>query len=65
MLLVSGAEDHTVPDVSTRPTLKQYRHSAAITELKRFEGRGPVAHGRPRLEEVADATLQWLHEHDL
>jgi pimeloyl-ACP methyl ester carboxylesterase len=40
LLLISGTEDHTVPDVSTRSTLKQYRHSTAVTELKQFEHRG-------------------------
>jgi hypothetical protein len=40
LLLISGKEDHTVPDVVTRSTLKQYRDSTALTELKKFEGRG-------------------------
>ena len=40
LLLISGTADHTVPDVVTRSTLKQYRDSAAVTELKQFEGRG-------------------------
>jgi pimeloyl-ACP methyl ester carboxylesterase len=60
LLLISGKQDHTVPDVSTRSTLKQYRDSAAITELKQFEGRGhslTIDHG---WREVADATLEWL-----
>jgi pimeloyl-ACP methyl ester carboxylesterase len=60
LLLTSGKQDHTVPDVSTRSTLKQYRDSAAITELKQFEGRGhslTIDHG---WREVADATLEWL-----
>jgi pimeloyl-ACP methyl ester carboxylesterase len=65
LLLISGTEDHTVPDVSTRSTLKQYRHSQAVTELKQFEGRGhslTVDHGWP---EVADAVLAWLAAQDL
>jgi hypothetical protein len=37
-LLISGKQDHTVPDVSTRSTLKQYRDSTAVTELKQFGG---------------------------
>jgi pimeloyl-ACP methyl ester carboxylesterase len=60
LLLISGKQDHTVPDVSTRSTLKQYRDSEAVTELKQFEGRGhslTVDHG---WREVADATLEWL-----
>jgi pimeloyl-ACP methyl ester carboxylesterase len=60
LLLTSGKQDHTVPDVSTRSTLKQYRDSTAVTELKQFEGRGhslTIDHG---WREVADATLEWL-----
>jgi pimeloyl-ACP methyl ester carboxylesterase len=60
LLLVSGLEDHTVPDVVTRSTLKQYRDSAAVTELKQFEGRGhslTIDHG---WEDVAHAVLDWL-----
>jgi pimeloyl-ACP methyl ester carboxylesterase len=60
LLLISGTQDHTVPDVVTRSTLKQYRDSTAVTELKQFEGRGhslTVDSGWPA---VADAVLQWL-----
>ena len=65
LLLISGLEDHTVPDVVTRSTLKQYRKSAAVTELKQFEGRGhslTIDHG---WREVADAVLAWLAEQGL
>ena len=65
LLLISGLEDHTVPDVVTRSTLKQYRKSDAVTELKQFEGRGhslTVDHG---WREVADAVLGWLKEQGL
>ncbi|MBO0843054.1 MAG: alpha/beta fold hydrolase [Nocardioides sp.] len=65
LLLISGTADHTVPDVVTRSTLKQYRDSAAVTELKKFEGRGhslTVDHG---WKDVAEAVLGWLHEKGL
>lgn len=65
LLLISGLEDHTVPDVVTRSTLKQYRKSSAVTELKQFEGRGhslTIDHGWP---EVADAVLAWLNDQGL
>ena len=65
LLLISGLEDHTVPDVVTRSTLKQYRDSTAITELKQFEGRGhslTVDSGWP---DVADAVLDWLKSNGL
>lgn len=60
LLLISGTADHTVPDVVTRSTLKQYRDSMAVTELEKFEGRGhslTIDHG---WGDVADAVLQWL-----
>jgi len=60
LLLISGVEDHTVPDVSTRSTLKQYRHSTAVTELKQFEHRGHSLTIDSGWKEVADATLAWL-----
>jgi esterase/lipase len=65
LLLISGMEDHTVPDVVTRSTLKQYRKSSAVTELKQFEGRGhslTIDHG---WRDVADAVLIWLKEQGL
>jgi pimeloyl-ACP methyl ester carboxylesterase len=60
LLLISGTADHTVPDVVTRSTFKQYRDSAAVTELQQFEGRGhslTIDHG---WQDVADAALTWL-----
>ena len=65
LLLISGLEDHTVPDVVTRSTLKRYRDSTAVTELKQFEGRGhslTIDHG---WKEVADAILDWLKTNGL
>jgi pimeloyl-ACP methyl ester carboxylesterase len=62
LLLISGVEDHTVPDVTTRGSFKQYRRSTAVTELKHFEGRGhslTIDHG---WKDVADATLAWLKD---
>ena len=60
LLLISGTADHTVPDVVTRSTLKQYRDSTAVTELQQFEGRGhslTIDHG---WRDVAEAVLKWL-----
>jgi hypothetical protein len=31
LLLTMGEQDHTVPEVITKSTLKQYRHSEAVT----------------------------------
>src|SRR5580692_2330972 len=60
LLLISGVEDHTVPDVTTRSTLKQYRHYTAITEFKQFEHRGHSLTIYSGWQEVADAVLAWL-----
>jgi pimeloyl-ACP methyl ester carboxylesterase len=60
LLLISGGRDHTVPDVTTRSTLKQYRHSAAVTELQTFEDRGHSLTVDRSWPEVADAVLSWL-----
>jgi pimeloyl-ACP methyl ester carboxylesterase len=65
LLLISGTADHTVPDVVTRSTLKQYRGSAAITELTQFEGRGHSLTIDGGWRAVADAVLDWLHAHGL
>jgi pimeloyl-ACP methyl ester carboxylesterase len=60
LLIISGTEDHTVPDVSTRATFKQYEKSSADTELRQIPGRGhslTIDHG---WAEVAEIVLQWL-----
>lgn len=65
LLLISGLEDHTVPDVVTRSTLKQYRTSTALTELRQFEGRGHSLTIDDGWSEVAKAILSWLDERGL
>jgi len=65
LLLVSGTADHTVPDVVTRSTLKQYRDSTATTELKQFEGRGHSLTIDAGWREIAEAVLDWLKVNDL
>jgi pimeloyl-ACP methyl ester carboxylesterase len=65
LLLISGTADHTVPDVVTRSTLKQYRDSAAVTELKQFQGRGHSLTIDSGWKEVAEAVLDWLKTNGL
>jgi pimeloyl-ACP methyl ester carboxylesterase len=60
LLLISGTEDHTVPDKVTRSTLKQYRDSSAVTEFKQFEGRGHSLTIDAGWKDVANAVLDWL-----
>lgn len=65
LLLISGTEDNTVPDVTTNATMKQYRDSAAVTELIRFHGRGhslTIDHG---WRDVATEILVWLGQQGL
>jgi alpha-beta hydrolase superfamily lysophospholipase len=65
LLLISGTADHTVPDVVTRSTLKQYRDSTAVTELKQFEGRGHSLTIDSGWREVAESILEWLKANGL
>jgi hypothetical protein len=60
LLLISDLEDHTVPDVVTRSTLKQCRDSTAVTELTRFEGRGHSLTVDSGWKKVADPVPYWL-----
>jgi alpha-beta hydrolase superfamily lysophospholipase len=65
LLLIMGGRDHTVPEAVTRATLKQYRHSEAVSDIKEFADRAhslTIDHG---WREVADTTLTWLKQHAL
>ncbi len=64
-MLISGTADHTVPDVTTQASFRQYRDSTAVTELKQFEGRGhslTIDHG---WGDVAAACITWLRDKGL
>lgn len=65
LLLISGTADHTVPDVVTRSTMKEYRDSTAVTELKQFEGRGHSLTLDGGWQDVAHAVLDWLKTNSL
>ena len=52
-----------MPPVVTRATLKQYRNSSAITELKEIPGRGHSLAIDSGWREVADTALTWLRGH--
>ncbi|OHV28976.1 MULTISPECIES: alpha/beta hydrolase [Pseudofrankia] len=60
LLLISGQEDRTVPDVVTRAAYKLYGDSSAITDLKQFPGRGHSLVIDSGWRQVADYTLEWL-----
>jgi pimeloyl-ACP methyl ester carboxylesterase len=60
LLITAGLDDHTVPPVLSHSTQHRYRHSAAVTEMKEFPGRGHSLTIDSGWREVADACLAWL-----
>lgn len=65
LLLIMGGRDHTVPESVTRATLKQYRHSHAVTDIKDFPDRAHSLTIDSGWSEVADTSLAWLQEQSL
>ncbi len=61
LLLTMGGKDHTVPEAITKSTLKQYRHSSAVTDLVEFADRGHSLTIDSGWREVAEACLAWLN----
>lgn len=60
-----GGQDHTVPEAITKSTLKQYKHSDAVTDLIEFEDRGHSLTFDSGWREVADGCLAWLDKQGL
>jgi pimeloyl-ACP methyl ester carboxylesterase len=65
LLLIMGGQDHTVPEAITKSTLKQYRHSTAVTDLVEFPDRGHSLTVDSGWRAVADACLDWLAQQGL
>lgn len=65
LLLIMGGKDHTVPETITKSTLKQYRHSEAVTEIIDFPDRAHSLTIDSGWREIADTSLNWLHRHGL
>jgi alpha-beta hydrolase superfamily lysophospholipase len=65
LLLIMGGKDHTVPEAITKSTLKQYKHSSAVTDLKEFGDRGHSLVIDKGWAEVADTVLAWLEQQSL
>ena len=65
LLLISGGQDNTVPEVVTRATLKQYRHSDAVTDFLEFPDRSHSLTIDAGWRAVADACFAWLKTNDL
>ena len=59
-----GKQDHTVPEAITKSTVKQYRHSTAVTDLEEFDrGHSLTIDGGWRA--VASECLNWLAKQGL
>jgi predicted esterase len=64
LLLTMGSQDHTVPEAITKSTVKQYRHSATVTDVREFD-RGHSLTIDSGWRDVADACLAWLNKYEL
>ena len=60
LLLISGSDDHTVPPVIVKSTLKNYRNSKAVAEYKEFSNRGHSLTIDSGWKEIAEYCLTWL-----
>ncbi|GAA2537467.1 hypothetical protein GCM10010435_00580 [Winogradskya consettensis] len=65
LLLMTGGKDNTVPEAVVRATLKQYRHSDAVTDIAEFPGKGHSLSIDSGWHEVADTALTWLRRQGL
>jgi pimeloyl-ACP methyl ester carboxylesterase len=65
LLLMMGGKDHTVPEAVTKATLKQYRHSDAVTDIHEFPDRAHSLTIDSGWRDVADKSLSWLAEQGL
>jgi pimeloyl-ACP methyl ester carboxylesterase len=65
LLLIGGGKDHTVPTAVTRSTLKQYKGSAAVTDLVEFPDRSHSLTVDDGWGELADAALSLLDKNGL
>ncbi|GIE76891.1 alpha/beta hydrolase [Actinoplanes philippinensis] len=65
LLLIAGGKDHTVPEVVVRATLKQYRHSHAVTDIVDFPDKAHSLTIDAGWRDVAETALTWLKEQGL
>jgi pimeloyl-ACP methyl ester carboxylesterase len=65
LLLMAGGKDHTVPEAVVRATLKQYRHSHAVTDIVDFPDKAHSLTIDAGWREVAETALTWLKEQGL
>ncbi|MFL5936993.1 MAG: alpha/beta hydrolase [Gaiellaceae bacterium] len=62
LLVTAGGKDRTVPQAVSRATVKLYRHSSAVTDLREFPDRGHSLTIDSGWSDVADVALAWLEE---
>ncbi len=65
LLLISGQQDRTVPNAVTQSAFHQYRHSTAVTDLRRLAGKGHSLTIDSGWRDVAETALGWLASHNL
>ncbi|MEV6297881.1 alpha/beta hydrolase [Actinoplanes sp. NPDC051861] len=65
LLLIAGGKDHTVPETVVRATLKQYRHSHAVTDIVTFPDKAHSLTIDAGWPEVAETVLTWLKGQNL
>jgi pimeloyl-ACP methyl ester carboxylesterase len=65
LLLMAGGKDHTVPEAIVRSTVKQYRHSHAVTDVIDFPDKAHSLTIDAGWREVAETALTWLKEQGL
>ena len=65
LLLASGGKDHTVPPAIVKSTLKQYRKSSAVTDVKEFPDRGHSLTIDKGWRDVAETVFGLVEERSL
>ena len=60
LLLVSGTDDHTVPQSVTEAVFKLYADNPSITDYKQIDGRGHSLTIDAGWRDVAAVTLEWI-----
>lgn len=63
LLLVSAANDRTVPPRQVASTYRQHQRSIAITSVKRFADHSHWLINEPGWEVIADYTIDWAYRH--
>ena len=60
LLLISGTEDHTVPQSVTEAVVRLYADNASVTDYRVIDGRGHSLTIDSGWRDVAEVTLSWI-----